>query len=80
MRSYPFSHQVAKEIRAQMIRHDLTVEDLAGAVGMSAATVWRRLAGDLPFTVEELSVIAEWLQVPPAVLVQQADHSSGVAS
>lgn len=80
MRSYPFSGQVAKEIRAEMVRRDLTVEELAAAVGISEATAFRRLSGELPFTLEELRAIATWLELPPAELVANATASRGSAA
>ena len=40
--------------------HDITRTDLAGALGQSIANVSRKLRGEVPLTVDELTVVREY--------------------
>jgi transcriptional regulator with XRE-family HTH domain len=52
-----------------MARRRITQAALAQTLGMSQATVSRRLRGSVPFTVSELDQVARVLAVPAASLL-----------
>jgi transcriptional regulator with XRE-family HTH domain len=52
-----------------MARRRITQAALAQTLGMSQATVSRRLRGSVPFTVSELDHVARVLAVPAASLL-----------
>lgn len=55
---------IAGEVRAELARRRLTGRKIARALGMSEVYVSRRLTGQVPFNVNDLSAIAELLDVP----------------
>jgi transcriptional regulator with XRE-family HTH domain len=57
-------HQVAAEVRAEMARQRLSGRALAARLGWPQNRLSRRLAGDIPFTVDDLAAIAALLEVP----------------
>lgn len=56
--------RVGKCVRVEAVRRDLKQQDLADRLGLSQASVSRKLAGRTTFTVEELVDLAEWFAVP----------------
>lgn len=54
---------VAAEVRAHLARQRVTQNAAASAVGISTASMSRRLAGEYPFTVGELFSLADLLRV-----------------
>lgn len=56
--------RVAGAVRAEMARKQLGKPQIRAAIGVSRATLDRRLAGDLDFTVTELATVADLLDVP----------------
>ncbi len=54
---------VAAEVRAHLARQRVTQNAAAEATGIGAASMSRRLAGEYPFTVEELFSLADLLRV-----------------
>jgi len=65
------TQRVAAEIRAGLARRGLTQGDLAAALGLSQAAVSRRLTGEVPIDVEELTAVADWLGVPLSALLAE---------
>lgn len=57
------SRRVAGEVRAHLARRQLSGKQLATALGVSQFSVSRRLRGEVPFSVDELSVAADFLGV-----------------
>ena len=55
---------VAAEVRAELGRQRISQRQVGDAIGMSQAAAWRRLRGDVPFDIAELSAVAEFLGVP----------------
>lgn len=55
---------VAANVRAELGRVNSSQSKAAAAIGMSQAALSKRLAGRLPFTVDELGDIADYLGVP----------------
>lgn len=72
---------ISKRIRSHMILTDTKRADLrialapttADGTPMSDSAVGRRLSGDLTWDVHELAIVAEFLAVPLAELVAQAE-------
>lgn len=65
------SQQVAAEIRAVLARNQTSGKQLAGHLGISQFAVSRRLRGETPFSVDELSATADFLGIPLATLVSE---------
>ena len=61
--------RVAANIRAELARKGISQADLAATLHKSQPTVSRRLLGRVPFSVDELDIIAGVLGVPMAELV-----------
>lgn len=60
---------VASNVRALLARRRESGRDLATALGWSERTFRRRLAGETPFTVDELTALSRHLGVSPADLL-----------
>ena len=79
----PVPHtEMAGEIRAEMARQRKKLNDLAQLLGMSPATLYRRL-GDPPrkhFRLDELDVVAHYLGFTVPELVQRALDASESAA
>lgn len=65
--------RVAGAVRAEIARQRRSRLDLANAIGVSRATIDRRLAGDQDFTVTELQDAADFLGVKAADLLGEDD-------
>lgn len=63
------SDTVAGEVRANLARRGKTKVWLAEQLGMSTATLQRRLAGRSSFSLAEISTIAESLDIPVSDLL-----------
>lgn len=63
------SHTVAGEVRANLARRAKTKVWLAEQLGISTATLQRRLAGQSSFSLAEISTIAESLDIPVSDLL-----------
>lgn len=50
---------IEKEIRAEMIRRDITTIDLANQIKMPRQTLSRKLNGHVEFTITEIGDIAK---------------------
>lgn len=59
------SGYVAAEVRAQLARRGWSGTRLALALGVTQASISRRLTGDVPFDVDDLVRISEALGVHP---------------
>ncbi len=63
---------LADEIRGQLARSHRTQADLAALLGVSQPQVSARMRGEVPWRVDELVRVAEWLDVRPSVLLGDA--------
>lgn len=54
---------VAGNLRAEMARRALNIEDLAEALAVTRQTASTRFNGTKPLTVPELQIVANWLKV-----------------
>ena len=74
--NYPTSAQsvrIAGEVRAEMARGRVTGTTLAQTVGMSNATLSRRLSGAIPFNIDELAAVARALGLTVTELLTRAE-------
>jgi transcriptional regulator with XRE-family HTH domain len=58
------TERVAASVRAEAARRRRSTRELAEAVGVSTATMQRRLRAELEFPVSELTRLADYLEVP----------------
>lgn len=65
-------HSVADNVRLAMRHKRKTQSDLAEVLGFTRQAVSRRLTGQTDFSVTELQKLAEFLDVPPADLLDVA--------
>ncbi len=63
------TQRVADTIRAELARRRISQTVVAERLGLSQATVSRRLLGEYPFTVDEVDTIAEMLGLTASDLV-----------
>lgn len=66
------SRDVAAVIRAELARKQIPQTRLAEVLGLSNATVSRRVSGQAPFELDELPLVAQLLDMPVAALIGDA--------
>lgn len=57
------SERVASSVRAECARQRISQRDIAKKLGVSHTAVNRRMAGTVPFDVDELAAIADLLDL-----------------
>lgn len=67
-------------VRAEMARHRVTIEELADRAKVSPSTVAKMLRPDANPTVETLSAVAKALHVEEAVFFANKQHYSADSS
>lgn len=65
------AERVAAEVRAEMGRHRVTQAQLGQVLGLHQMSVSRRLAGEVPFDVDELYKVAVFLGCPVSRLIPE---------
>lgn len=70
----PLSLQVAGEVRAHLARARIRTSTVAAALELSLTGVHKRLNGAIPFSVDELAVIAELLGIDVTTLIAQSER------
>ena len=63
---------VAANVRAELGRVSASQSKASTAIGMSQTALSKRLSGRLPFTVDELGNLADYLGVPVSVFFAPA--------
>lgn len=63
------AQRVASAVRAELARRKLSHSTLIPIIQGSRGAVYRRLAGEVPFNVDEIAQIAEFLDLPVSVLM-----------
>ena len=53
----------ANKLKGRIIEQGRSIEDIAGIIGMHRSTLYRKMAGDFPFTVDEASQIVTLLNL-----------------
>lgn len=67
------SERVASVVRAEMARKKVGQDEIAALLGLSQASVSRRIRGVTPFEVDELGPVAGLLEIPIACLFESPD-------
>jgi transcriptional regulator with XRE-family HTH domain len=65
--------QVAEEIRVQLARMRMSARQLTQLTGWSPMYLSRRLRGELPFSIDDLELIAYVLQIPVTRLLPRSE-------
>ncbi|MFZ2172766.1 MAG: helix-turn-helix transcriptional regulator [Rhodococcus sp. (in: high G+C Gram-positive bacteria)] len=65
------AHQVADNVRGEAARKRISQRQLGEAIGLSQQSLSRRLLGRTAFDVNELSAIAEYLDIPVSTLISE---------
>ncbi|NWN87266.1 MAG: helix-turn-helix transcriptional regulator [Micrococcaceae bacterium] len=55
--------EINREIKAWLVRRDLKQTDLGEGIGLTQTGISKRLSGRVPFTVEELLLVADYLEI-----------------
>lgn len=80
-RPQPTPHQpgalAAEAIRVELARQRSSARRLAAALGLSPATISRRLNGEHPLTVDELYAAASFLGLPVTELLPAPELLAG---
>lgn len=63
---------VAAKVRAELARQQKTRKGLKDQLGISKTAFYRRISGDLPFDVNQVVVVADYLGVEVADLFAPA--------
>lgn len=67
---------VARRVRGLAAEKQIKHTQLASALHLSRMAMWRRMAGETPFTAAEMIVIARALDVPVAALYSEGSFTS----
>lgn len=70
------SSQLAGGIRAEMARKEITVNQVADAIGMPISTLRRSVKGQRPFTIDELDSIAGYLGFTLSELLGMSENAA----
>lgn len=73
-------HDVPANVRAELARAGKNQGDLANLLGVTRQAVSRRLTGEVPFDVDELRKVADYLNVTPADLLLAPKRHTEVAA
>jgi hypothetical protein len=79
MNSLSPSRTVAANVRAELARLGENMQWLSEGLKQNRVTVGRRLAGNSPFTIDELFAYATVLRVPVATLLQGIESEQASA-
>ena len=69
-----FSRTVAATVRAELARHEVSQSQLAALLGVSSTQAGKRLKGAIPYTVDELGLIATHLGIQVSVFVAESER------
>jgi hypothetical protein len=67
--------RIATELRAELAKQQKTRASLSQATDISLPVLRRRLAGVMPFYIEELDACCRFLNIPLAVLLDRAESA-----
>lgn len=65
--------RTAEAVRVELARHRVKGSDMAKVLSLSRTTMWRRLNGEYPFNIAELSAIADRLGVPVSTFLPERE-------
>lgn len=70
------AQRVAGALRAEMARQRKTGLDLARLLNCSQSSASRRMVGEKSLDLDELGLVAEWLDVPLTTLLGATDKAA----
>lgn len=73
------ARHIAREVRVEMVRQELSQQALAERLGWDQRRVSRRLTGEVPFGAVELVEVATALGVPVTQLLPATEPTPGGA-
>lgn len=62
---YTPAQRVGHQVRVALVEHHVSQVDIARLLGLTHVSIGRRVSGAVPFRVDELIQIAEYLGVEP---------------
>lgn len=75
MHPNPTAKHVGAEVRGLLAKHRISQTAAGQRLGLSQAAMSRRINGEIPFNVDELSALADLLGVPASTLLGAAATS-----
>ena len=69
MEDEPLSHAVARRLRGLLAEHRISGSALARELGMTQSAMSRRLTGETPLSLDEITAIADVLGITEEVLL-----------
>lgn len=70
------TEQTAAAVRAELARRQMTAREASLAIGISTATMSRRLNAGHPFDVAELAALAAHLDVPISTFIPGSERAA----
>lgn len=74
-----FALAVRDVISAEMVRQEKTHAEMWHDTSLGKNYSHKRLQGTLPFNLDDLKVIADWLNLTPLTLIQRAQKIPGAS-
>lgn len=65
--------EITNKITERRNQLDMTITELRDKAGISKATFFRKMRGDISFTLEDIQHIADALQCTPEILLKPKD-------
>ncbi|WP_445227935.1 helix-turn-helix domain-containing protein [Corynebacterium sp. H127] len=70
------SREIATEVRAELARQEISVNEVAETTGIPISTLRRSVKGHRSFTVDELFAVTRMLNISVSGLVQKAERAA----
>jgi len=64
--------EINREIKAWLVRRDMKQVELGEGIGLTQTGISKRLSGRVPFSVEELLLVADYLEITLGELLGEA--------
>lgn len=70
---------IAEAVRVELARRRWSQRTLAAATGLSQSYIGRRMTGEMPWTTDDLALIASALDVPLSALLPSDEQARSAA-
>ncbi|WP_237196934.1 helix-turn-helix domain-containing protein [Rothia nasimurium] len=74
----PLKETVARNVRAEVARHGANITQMAEQLSISKQSASQKWRGNVPYSFDELDLLAGWLEVSPETFVR-LEHLSAAA-
>lgn len=71
------NERLAQELNALRARYGLSQEALGAVIGVTQSQMSKRLKGHVPFTLDEIEVLAAYFEMTPLELLGYAETGPG---